>query len=473
MPIHSCVRRYSTSRDKTEQPHIECIGSLSPALVLPQLPIRKAKAESQTDFTKDLTPAQENAITDQLRELLSKEIKMIHGHFKLGFGGKNWHMTSAVLLSPLSKNNEFISLLRQFIPLKIQKQDYYILPIGVIDSGVGDIALALLEGKEKNILTLPKRKEAPIEPLNKPIIILCDSLGEHVGLNKIINEVRNTSINKYIHTIALTSLKSTFNGKDSAITTLLKVDSEVFEVLKKKKDCPYCQQGAPLIEGNSFRDYAEQIGSYDSFTFWQLMDEHPKFCKVEHIEKGRTYYHYNFVFECANIFPKFQFDIATRLKNELDKKGVKAHWIEKIVCPSDHELQPLAKELISVLKLSEKDLVVIERNHIYGVTSTNPGEHISHYIEKDRENDLFNKNVLILDQAAHHFNTLSSLKHVCNKYECNILAFAVFVDRTDHGSLRLFVETEYKKNKYHYVSLYSWPSRPTKFADCFCSKPLK
>ena len=117
-----------------------------------------------------------------------------------------------------------------------------------------------------------------------------------------------------------------------------------------------------------------------------------------------------------------------------------------------------------VLGLNKDDVVVLPRDLLNSVA----GRHVDANLFTSPESKglvdrLQGRNVLIVDQAAHHFRTLSALRSVCEYFDCVVLAFAAFVDRTD----RDIKMGEYLHDS-HYVALYSWPCLPRLAYECQC-----
>ena len=106
----------------------------------------------------------------------------------------------------------------------------------------------------------------------------------------------------------------------------------------------------------------------------------------------------------------------------------------------------------------------IPRRLLSSIVGKEVGEELVRFVESEYGKDsLYRQNVVIIDQAAHHFRTFSSLRNVCEHYGATILAFAVFVDRSpsqiswgDH-----FYDS-------HYIPLYSWPCAPRRDYECLC-----
>jgi hypothetical protein len=231
--------------------------------------------------------------------------------------------------------------------------------------------------------------------------------------------------------------------------------------------CRFCHQEGieKVIDGEHFEDYARKIEHFNSFTFWEFVSQDRSFYEVGHWASDRTPNHYQFRIMAAPIFRRFSYDLSIRLRNILRKSGIAPAWVRKIVCTEGEESTALSLALAEVLGLSSKDVIRIPRKFFGSIAGKELGADLLQYIDSQYKGEtLKRQNVLIVDQAAHHFRTLSSLRSVCEYYDCVVLGFLVFVDRTD-AALSL---GEYLPDS-HYVALYSWPATPHMSHECPCT----
>jgi len=240
------------------------------------------------------------------------------------------------------------------------------------------------------------------------------------------------------------------------------------------ESCRFCQQGVKLILGEHFDDYARQIREFDSFTFWEFVSQKQEFLKIGHYASDRTPNHYFFRIMAEPIFEQHSYDLSVRIKNALTTKGILTSWVQKIVCTDGEESKVLSTALANVIGLRADDVVSVPRSLFTsreGFTSfagKQPNQELQTYMNSHfGEGNLRRRNILILDQAAHHFQTLAALRNICEFYDCTVLAFAVFVDRTD-GAFSL---GDYLYDS-HYLPLYSWPVPPRRSYECVCSAGL-
>ena len=207
------------------------------------------------------------------------------------------------------------------------------------------------------------------------------------------------------------------------------------------------------------------MGTFDSFSFWNLVASDDKFYSVGHWPSPTTKYHYQFRVRTLPLFTVHSHGLALRLRNLLNNKGIFAPWVHRIVCLDEEESNLLAAALARTLNLqARKPVIAIPRDKFRFIAGKQVDQQFVRWFEtKYRRSSLLDKNVIIVDQAAHHFKTLSALKSICQRFGATVLSFAVFLDRTAQG----FELVEYLPST-HYVRLYSWPSGPKMAYECEC-----
>ena len=226
--------------------------------------------------------------------------------------------------------------------------------------------------------------------------------------------------------------------------------------------CGFCRQDVPSITGFDFTQFEREIKKFDPYTFWALVGQNPNYFSVGHWPSDRTPNHFYFRILTDEVFRSHSYGLAIRIRNVLHaSSGVLPGWIGKIVCIVDEESYRLSVAVASVLGLKKEDVVALPRELLNAVVGKQIQAELLPQL-KDFGDRLQRQNVLIIDQAAHHFRTLSALRNVCEYYECVVLAFAVFVDRTDRD-----IKGEYLHDS-HYVALYSWPCLPRRAYECQC-----
>jgi hypothetical protein len=161
--------------------------------------------------------------------------------------------------------------------------------------------------------------------------------------------------------------------------------------------------------------------------------------------------------------------------NCLERRGVKRAWIEGIVCTDGAESEHLVPELARLLRKDDTipvedsvPVVIMDANLRELAEGPEAGVRLRGEIDAQQEKgvDVRARNVIIVDQAAHHLKTHTALRRVAEFHDANPLAFIVFVDRTQQTDEVASDLQEYE----HFVPLYSWPCQPVLAGNCACGQ---
>src|SRR5207249_1708258 len=121
------------------------------------------------------------------------------------------------------------------------------------------------------------------------------------------------------------------------------------------------------------------------------------------------------------------------------------------VCTQGEDSETLARGLANEVG-PQASVIAVPRKFFASIVGAEVGNEVIPFLKTSyKKTQLLHQNVVIIDQAAHHFKTLSALQSVCEHLDSTILAFAVIVDRTEQEDIL----GEYLHNSY-YLSLYSW-----------------
>ncbi|MBI4548311.1 MAG: hypothetical protein HY707_10045 [Ignavibacteriae bacterium] len=388
---------------------------------------------------------------------IAAEFQILFGHFEVELKGKAYHLPAIASTKKLAKNMIFLQQLRNDISRKLGNTTFSIYPFGIPGGGLNELSSALVKGNTERILD-----ETKIEKHDgSAMIILCDFLAPTYPLEEVIRKARI----KRTHELAIGGIASYQNrpnieGIESF--TYLETNYEAISV-DNLSNCKFCQQHIAPIKGDHFDIFARGIKQFDTFTFWEFIAQRDEFFSAGHWKSPITPNHYLFLIKADPIFRRHGYDLSLRLRNILDSKNIRP-WIKKIVCTEAEASTNLSKELCEVLGLQQKDVIQIPRRFFSTIAGKQLDTDLQTYINSQHGIDnLKRQNVIIVDQAAHHFKTMSSLRYICEFFECTVLAFAVFVDRTDVA----FSLGEYLHDS-HYIALYSWPVPPRRVHECQC-----
>lgn len=437
------------SDDQSVSPELLCQGNLPRMSELPAVQPSAPIADQQKEKQQRLSP-----------EEIADEFQILFGHFEIKGNGAVFHVPAIASVKRLAKNESFLEQLRDDVSQMLGTTTFTIYPFGISGGGMNELSLRLAQG-DTNRLCDAKRIE---KHDGSPLLLLCDFLSPVYPVEDTIRQAKN----KKTEHIAVVGIARYQNAAEyKGVPTTLYLNTSYEAVHPGVSACRFCkQENESAITGEHFDDFARQIEKFSSFTFWEFIGQSEDFVKVGHWPSDRTPNHYHFRIMTDPIFKRHCYDLSVRLRNILSPKYILPGWVQKIVCTAGEEATTLSIGLSEVLGLSQKkDVVRIPRKFLRSIAAGRPlNDDLLGYISSTYDdNVLRQQNVLIVDQAAHHFKTLSALRHICEYYDCTVLAVAVFIDRTN----KAFSRDEYLLNS-HYVFLYSWPVPPRRPHECPC-----
>lgn len=390
------------------------------------------------------------------RDEVRSKVKFLFGHFALSQYNQAAHTNAVASVAELAKNEDFVEMLHSDIQQKLKTSQFVVCPLGIELGGIQELAAVATRGRVSRILL-----HRDLDRHNgSPIVLLCDVLSDIYPLFEAVQTLRSRTSPR----ILLAGV-----GKARDLRTLAGVDllyyfETEFCSAFTEATCGFCNQGISVIKGEDFNQFGKNIGEYDHYTFWKLLAYDKTFYSVGHWESKRTGNHYEFTVNAKPIFKDLGYDIAYRIRNVMRENKILPGWVRRIVCPQKEESEPLAQHLADVLGLDAKDVVKIPREYYSEIAGRDLNPNLREFMKAENfEEKLRDQCVVIIDQAVHHYKTLSALRNICQYYNCVILAFAVFVDRTDPS----YVVGDYLHES-HLISLFSWRFPPRLAHDCPC-----
>lgn len=436
------------SNEQQVEPKILCWGKLPSGWIAPSINIKKD--------VDDKCKEQNDLATIQLE--IKENFDSLFGHFEIERSSKTYHVSSIASVEKLVRNEKIVDHLFNEVLNLVQNDNITIHPVGLPLGGINELAIALSQKDTDKVCLLNDHTTKK----DCSVIILCDFLTNAYSINNIVEKHKNNGI-KDFGILGIAKYKDFIDIDGVQSKYFLDSEYTSSDVIEKEK-CQFCLEDVPIIKGGNLKDFERAVMDYDSYTFWEFIRQNKDFINLGHWPSDRTINHYHFRIITKPIFLYHGYDLSLRIKNLLFSNKLLHHWIKKIVCTEGEESGILSKNIAQVIGLKESDIIKIPRKYFKYIAGKDIHKSIIEYInEKIGENNLKEKNVIIVDQAAHHFGTLVSLKTVCEYYNCSIFAFIVFIDRTG---------TEFSLGEYlydtHYISLYSWPSPPRTQNQCPC-----
>jgi hypothetical protein len=434
------------SDDPKFRPAILCQGKLRPMGELPPLSVI-IREETKKRLTTDEIEA---------------EFQVLFGHFEVDMNNSAFHVPAIAAVKKLARNAVFVKQLKDDVSQILSASKFTILTFGIPGGGINELAIALADGDTKKICDPQKIREHD----GNPILILCDFLCPVYPIEATIRDIRAKNDKQ----IAMVGIARYRNFPDLPGTQSLSyIDTNYWAVpASELAQCIFCKQNVQSIKGEHFEFFARAIKQFDPLTFWEFINQSASFYKVGHWVSTRTPNHYLFTIVADPIFKRHSYGLAVRLRNIIESNKIHSSWIRKIVCTSGEESTALSIAVSEVLGLQQKDVIRIPRKFFNSIAGKQIDPELQKYITAEYGDNVLNRrNVLIIDQAAHHFKTMSSLRDICEYYDCTVMAFAVFLDRTD-TALSL---GEYLHDS-NYFPLYSWPVPPRRAHECPCIKEI-
>lgn len=392
---------------------------------------------------------------------LVDSIDLLTGHFAWTepLTGELVHLPAVASVSRLADSPELIETIQADFALRAKSSDFDVLPVGLLGGGLQKVARSLV-GTHLDRLVSPN---AMGKSGHSTAVILCDLLSDATPIHDLQSRLRKEGYKTILVEAFVELARDTGddNGEAHSYTSL---PWGAFS----ERECMACQQDSCAVPGETYDDYLASVSDYDSYTFWQLMAYDAAFLDIGHWKGDRTPNHYHFRIMAGPLMTRFGYELASRLRNALSRKGIIARWIHKIVIPNDPEARALARAMAERLGLEPTaGIIEIPRTALQSMAGPDLPEDARVALNAQLT-ALGGKNVIIVDQAAHHLKTLSALRKFCAHARAVVLAFAVVVDRTA-GDV---IEGDYLYDC-HYVWLYSWPCAPRLGYECPCAKAHK
>lgn len=390
-------------------------------------------------------------------EKLETHLDPLVGHFAVGDRASR-HFGAVLSLTRVAGRADFVAQVRADA-ISLVGEPFQIVPIG-LDGSATDILAHAVAGKAGREVCYPNRLNDYVR--GHGAVLLSEMFPPAFDVTATIAALRSRGAQR----IALMSVAKYLGTHHAPADVTLKtyVDLPYYASKADTSDCPFCIQDIVPQVASDLSGFERKVKGFDDFTFWSLVAARSEYVLVGHWESDRTSYHYLFRVITRPLFERHSRGLAVRLRNLLLERGVVPRWIKRIVCTDGEESAMLAEALAAVLQLGPAAVVRIPRSVFMHLTGRVPDANLAPALKRmGFHKALFGKNVIIVDQAAHHFGTLGNLEAICHTCGSEVLAFAVFLDRV--GS-RISLG-DYLAHS-HYVSLYSWPSPPRKRHECAC-----
>jgi len=398
---------------------------------------------------------------DFIKKVFQNNTRFLYSHFHIKFGNVDFHSNGVLSIQKCLEVENFIINFKNYIKSFFDNEKLIILPICINECGIEELIQYILND---DIELFYGNQNEFKEDIN--LLILTDFLSSSYKIDTLIKHLKSKNSIKKIKVLGISKFR---NYSSTSYDWLIESDFSEF----KEHACSYCNHDSVALTGSNFNYFRTSILAFDTYSFWEFIKFSPVYYSIEHYPSTRTLNHFDFRIICEGLFEKYSYTIANRLVNLAKSKGIFPVWIHKMLYTTDKELAPLINDFLEVLKIKHEYKIEIDRTFIKTISPDNPGEDVENLflrIKSDLDSDSkeweSKNNVCIIDQAAHNFKTLSALGAVCKKYNLTAIAIALFLNRADTTSTKMFINDF----NLHILSLYDWPVKPAKFNVCFCQK---
>ena len=392
-------------------------------------------------------------------EEIRQSIDQICGHFEIyshlyhSENSKRTHVTSLISLDRCLQNSRVLPYVQSLLKEWAGHTDFVVATVGLQVADMDGLARGVVNNDASRFgLTCDLR--------DRKVAIVCDVIWGAYDLEAIAKWcVTHGAVDVLILGF------SQYTGYHvPGVQTHCIVEVEGKEFAANDGTCPYCLHGDTAVKGEYLGEFLDDIKTFHPFIFWEMVSSTKGAYFDGHWESTVTSYHYLHRLWCEPLFRKHGYGIALRIRNLIAEKGILNEWIDTFLCPEEPQAIMLAEEINRALKGNPKTIIKIPREHFTSVTGTSISNKLQEYMVSVYGKDALHKrNVIIIDQAAHHFGTLSALSNICHLLGGRILAFVVAIDRL-HPSTTV---ADWLPNS-HYVALYKWPWPPFKADQCPC-----
>lgn len=363
-------------------------------------------------------------IPDFSTERITQAIDIIFGHFKISRWGKDLHVPAVVSVERLLHDNRFLSKVYNDFREEFGSDDFRIAYFDNQGELMERFALGLVDNDSSRLINESDSLSG------KNVGLVCDVLWRAYPIYETINRWTVAGAKK-VFVLGFAKYMNTFEVPDKRITSYITIRYPDY----LPNNCPFCIQGSTLTSGDYFARFADEVGKFDAYTFWELISDVEGGYYGEHWRSDRTGYHYLQTIRTAPILDKHGYGLSHRIWNMIAKVGIRKQWVDNIVITKEPESEKMADSLVNLIGLSSEQIIAVPREYFGRITATYIPDELRTFISETYGPDPLNRrNVIILDQAAHHFGTLWALRHLCRFLNARVLAFAVLINRL-HASI--------------------------------------
>jgi len=445
--LPKCVEKEISLIVSSATGHTEMLTPRGSSLVggtLPRFSVEPARRTSQT--AAEISDAE-----------VIGAIQVLFGAFAVNTESGEFHVPAVASVHALARDERLTTRIRQDATDLLGDPDFAVLPYGLRLGGIETLALRLVGGASQRIL----RNDGLDTHDQRPTLILCDFLSGIYPVQATIRTLRERGT-KSVAVLALGSFEDAPDVVDTPTKCYIKTHYTISGT--SNDTCRRCLQGTLCTHGEHLNDFESAVLAFDPRTFWELISQDQQFFSAGHWSGDRTPNHYQFRILSEPLFRTYGYGLAVRVRNLLRRESILLGWVKKIVCTEGEEATSFANHIAAALSLKQDAVIRIPRETYRNLKGQLTGREASTLLPTGYAADVLKgENVLIVDQAAHHFRTLSGLRQICEAFSCTVLGFVVFVDRTEAG----FSLGEYLHDS-HYVALYSWPCPPRVAYECPC-----
>lgn len=403
-----------------------------------------------------------------LAELVTRRTDLLLDHFLYAVEGVETHVPLTARASNLAEDDAVVTALDAAIHHNV-RGDFLFVPVGVPGAGVDVLCMSLADD--------PARVVAPSDVGHgQRAVVVCDLADDDAPATTVVRALTARGV-EVAGVVALFGT-ARWNGGDVPWSWAIVRLPQHLAVWPSQESCAYCSAGVELlVSARGYDGFKRELVVPHPRVFWDAVRWSPSFVTVTHWASDQTPNHFQFRLLAAEYLDVWGEMTAARMRNLL-AESIMGSWVDCVVS-TDGATLGLAPRLAAAFGLPASRAWIVKRDEL----RQNPrGEGARFWRHRQPEDDAppdqnglvevpaaeiehaRRPNVVIVDQAVHHFATFEALQRAVASVGGRALGLTVLADRfslTEGEALPL--------SKTRYMPVYRWPVVAWTRSTCGCS----
>lgn len=409
-----------------------------------------------------------------ISRIISANAHLLVDHFRIRRGSREFHvplLAESSVLAELTATPTLIASIQGLMPLEPEALGAVRLVPVDISGGNLDIWCAALADDPGRVVDLDG-----VLPGDK-VLLVTDFYHVNLGFKELEGQLAAVGAT-VLGVLACFSYGPQTRMEGDGTWLVALVDLPGHFAIYEPEDCPYCSDSVPLVQSEQgYSGYARELRKPHPRCFWDMLRWSHDFVEVGHWRSTVTANHFQFRILGHQVLRVFAHLIATRMKNELSDVLME-NWID-CVASTDGPDRLVSRKLVDFLRLPKRRSWIVPRDELPPTSASAivklyvaENDDIEHYTaqsvspvsSEDLESIGGRPNVVVIDQAAHHFYTFEGVQRAIEGVRGRPLTLSVLVDRYSD------VEEEATPlTATRYLPLYNWPAEAMTGWSCACS----